>query len=173
MAETVSVITLQGKDELSKVLAENNKQFKSFGKTAKETDKQINVFNKSLKATKEGFSAISENSKDAVGNIKGLNYGFKSSYKDSLSFGQNLIKTSDTVDDLTSGFKGLALTLTGTKSKFNLLGQAIGGPANELRTIAESRDDTEKFFNVLTRVSTPVSKSFTFLGNKAEFVVFY
>lgn len=170
MAETVSVITLQGKDELSKVLAENNKQFKSFGKTAKETDKQINVFNKSLKATKEGFSAISENSKDAVGNIKGLNYGFKSSYKDSLSFGQNLIKTSDTVDDLTSGFKGLALTLTGTKSKFNLLGQAIGGPANELRTIAESRDDTEKFFNVLTRVSTPVSKSFTFLGNKAEFV---
>ena len=160
MTETVSVITLQGKDELSKVLAENNKQFQTFGKTTQQTEKQLNVFNKSLTATKEGFSAISENSKDVVGNIKGLNYGFKSSYKDSVYFGQNLIKTSDTLDDLTTGFKGLALSLTGTKEKFNLLGSAIGGPADELRAIADSRDNTERFFNVLTRVSQPVSKGF-------------
>lgn len=170
MTETVSVITLQGKDELSKVLAENNKQFQTFGKTTQQTEKQLNVFNKSLTATKEGFISIGENSKQAVDNLKGLNYGFKSSYKDSVYFGQNLIKTSDTVTDLTSGFKGLALSLTGTKDKFSLLGDAIGGPANELRVIAESRDDTERFFNVLTRVSKPVSKGFEYLGDKASYV---
>ena len=170
MAETVSVITLQGKDELSKVLTENNKQFKSFGTTTKETEKQLNVFNKSITATKEGFEGVTKNSKEAIGSLKGLNYGFKSSYNDSVAFGSNLIKTSDTVTDLTTGFKGLALGLTGAKDKFTLLGDAIGGPANELRAIAESRDNTERFFNVLTRVSKPVSATFTNLGNKASIV---
>jgi len=170
MAETVSVITLQGKDELSKVLTENNKQFKSFGTTTKETEKQLNVFNKSITATKEGFEGVTKNSKEAIGSLKGLNYGFKSSYNDSVAFGSNLIKTSDTVTDLTTGFKGLALGLTGAKDKFTLLGDAIGGPANELRAIAESRDNTERFFNVLTRVSKPVSATFTNLGDKASIV---